>query len=222
MSRDPAWLPEAHEVCREFGINIMAWGPDMLTVEAKSAERARQIESQLAALGFKAIRDEDNTAAGLLSFSKNPQAVQAKIASFDISRRRWDEQIVPLIWAICSLLLIPGFTASNRRVSWLAVPVGLLTALMFFVDSARIWGWKLDLGANELRVRRYYRWHSIRWNEIRAVDSVASARRAEEVVLLRLNSGTAEKLGSFNCGFARNLRDRLRMEIGQRTPAAAS
>jgi hypothetical protein len=66
----------------------MGWGPDMLTVEAKSQDRAKEIASQLGQLGFKAIENEDNAYAGMLDLSKNPGEIQARIASFDISRRR--------------------------------------------------------------------------------------------------------------------------------------
>lgn len=81
--------------CRNAGIKIMAWGPNLLTVEAKSHDGAEQIASQLGQLGFKAIPDEDDAYAGMLSLSKNPSAIQTKIVSLDIARRRWVEQIEP-------------------------------------------------------------------------------------------------------------------------------
>jgi hypothetical protein len=48
---DPAWLPETRDLCRRLGITIMAWGPDMLTVEAKSAMRARENGNQSRVIG---------------------------------------------------------------------------------------------------------------------------------------------------------------------------
>jgi hypothetical protein len=39
----PPWLDEARNFCRSAGITIMGWGPNLLTVEAKSPERAEQI-----------------------------------------------------------------------------------------------------------------------------------------------------------------------------------
>ena len=59
--QEPAWLPEAQQFCRNSGIKIVGWGPDTLTVEAKSEDRAKEIASQLGQLGFKAIKNEDNT-----------------------------------------------------------------------------------------------------------------------------------------------------------------
>ena len=50
----------------------MARGSDMVVVEAKSEDRAQVIASQLGQLGFKAIKDEGDTYAGILSLSKNP------------------------------------------------------------------------------------------------------------------------------------------------------
>ena len=112
---NPAWLPEARELCRRSGINIMGWGPNMLTVEASSAERVREIAAQLGQLGFKAIEDQDDTDAGTLCLSKDADALQAKIASFPISRRRWDEQIEPVVWGIMATgLLYSAFSSSPR------------------------------------------------------------------------------------------------------------
>ena len=68
----PAWLQEATTFCRNSGIKIVAWGPDVLVVEAKSEDRAKEIASQLWQLGFKAINDEADAYAGLLSLSKKP------------------------------------------------------------------------------------------------------------------------------------------------------
>jgi hypothetical protein len=78
----PAWLDETRKFCGERGIKIMAWGPDMLTVEAKSPDRAKEIAAQLIQLGFKVIEDKDDAYPGMLSLSQNPEAIQAKIASF--------------------------------------------------------------------------------------------------------------------------------------------
>ena len=215
--QNPAWLQEAREFCRNAGIEILAWGPDMLTVEAKSEDRAKEIESQLGQLGFKVIKDEDDAYAGLLSLSKNPAAVQAKIASFDISRRRWNERIVPVIWALGTLFLVPSFSGSARRtLCWLCLPLGVLAAIMFFRDCARIWGWSLEMLPEGLRIRRYYRWSTIPWKQINGVESASAFGRDQEAVVLKLKSGASEGLGSFNFAFARNLRDRLRIEVAQR------
>src|SRR5215470_1763595 len=139
----PVWLDEVRQFCSRAGINIMGWGPDLLTVEAKSRERAQQIASQLATLGFKVVENEDSAYAGMLDLSRNPDAVQARIASFDISKRRWDEQIVPLLWALGALLLIPGISRSNSRYPWVTPSLGALSLFLFFWDGTRIWGWRL-------------------------------------------------------------------------------
>jgi hypothetical protein len=72
MSKDPDWLPQVREFCHDAGIKIMAWGPDTLVVEAKSTEIASQITHQLRQLGFKAVEDEADSHAGILTLSLKP------------------------------------------------------------------------------------------------------------------------------------------------------
>jgi hypothetical protein len=74
----PSWLLETSEFCRSAGIKIMAWGPDTVVVEAKSPVRAKEIASQLGQLGFKAVEDEDDAYAGMLSLFRNPATVHGK------------------------------------------------------------------------------------------------------------------------------------------------
>lgn len=214
----PTWLDEVRQFCRDAGIHIMGWGPDLLTVEAKSRDRAQQIASQRGQFGLKVVESEDNADAGMLDLSKNPAAVQAKIAAFDISKRRWDEQIVPLVWAVCSLLLIRGLLGdSGRYPRWVNLPLGFLSLFLFFWDGTRIWGWRLELLPDGLRVRRRFRWSTIPWGEISTI-ATAPRGRSQEAVLVHLASRRTERLGTFNCAFARNLRDRLRHELAQHQP----
>jgi len=213
---DPGWLPETRDQCRQLGITIMAWGPDMLTVEAKSVTRAKEIAAQLGPLGFKVIENEDDAYAGMLSLSKNPEAVRAQVAGHDVSRRRWDEQIEPLIWAACAIgFFIAGLNHSGRYPAWFALPAGAALALLFFWDAARIWGWRLEILPDALRVRRLFRWTMIPWNQIRKVESVPTGRNQERLIL-HLVSHSLLPLGTFGGGFARNLRDRLRQELARR------
>jgi hypothetical protein len=213
--KDPPWLQPTWEFCRNSGIKIVGWGPDMLTVEARSEERAEEIASQFGPLGFRIVKNDDDAYAGLLSLSRNPAAVEAKIASFAISRRPRDEQIEPLIWALGALLLLPCLaTNSGRYPHWMAFPLGALSLVLFFWDARRMWGWRLEMLPGALRVRRGFRWTTIPWDQIRNVKSMPRGR--QESVAVELASNHAERLGTFNCSFARNLRDRLRIEIAQR------
>ena len=68
----PPWLDQAREYCRRSGITIVAWGPQHLVVEAKSADRSREIADQLAPLGFTAMPNDDDAYAGLLDLSHDP------------------------------------------------------------------------------------------------------------------------------------------------------
>lgn len=72
MANDPDWLPQVREFCRNAKIKIMAWGPETLVVEAKSPELASQISNQLSQLGFKAVEDEADSYAGILTLSLTP------------------------------------------------------------------------------------------------------------------------------------------------------
>jgi hypothetical protein len=67
----PDWFGETCDFCRTAGIKIMAWGPETVVVEAKSSDRAKEIASQLARLGFKAVEDESDAYAGMLTLTKN-------------------------------------------------------------------------------------------------------------------------------------------------------
>jgi hypothetical protein len=220
----PAWLDHTRDFCHHVGIKIMAWGPNMLTVEAKSADRAAEIAKQLGQLGFKVVKYEDDEYAGLLSLSQDPDALQADIrqknASFDISRRHWQEQVEPLIWAVIALvLLLPGIPARNNAMpKWLLHLLGFLSLAAFFWDSARIWGWRLEVGPADLRIRRYFRWTAIPWNEIRGVESI-SAGRSQEALVLKLASRRPQRLGNFDVVYSRNVRDRLRRELAERIDA---
>jgi hypothetical protein len=72
MSKNPDWLPQVREFCRQHGIKIMAWGVDTLVVQAKSPEIASQISNQLRQLGFKPVEDEADNYAGILTLSLKP------------------------------------------------------------------------------------------------------------------------------------------------------
>lgn len=213
----PVWLDETRSFCKTAGIKIMGWGPDMLTVEAKSPERASQIASQLSQLGFHVVENRDNADAGLLDLSKNPGAVHAKIASFDISRR--DAQIQPLIWGACAVGFL-GFSRSAPYPLWFSLSLGAGMAVLFCWDAIRIWGWRIEVLPEGLHIRRRYQWTTIPWEQIKAVEShpAKSGRAAQESVALKLVSGPPQPLGTFGVAFGRNLRDRLRYELTQRHP----
>lgn len=215
----PSWLPQTRDFCRDAGITIVAWGPELLTVEAKTPERATEIAGQFAQLGFNVVPSKDNEDAGLLDLSKHPEAVRSKIAIFDSSRRSGEKQIEPLIWAVLSIALLlpsshlymPRYSARSR------LPFAIAMAVLFALDGIRIWGWAIELLPGGIHIRRYFRWSTIPWNEIREIESRQSSGRNQETVVVKLASGASERLGTFSFSFARNLRDRLRFEISQRT-----
>jgi hypothetical protein len=214
----PVWLDETRSFCEDNGIKIAGWGPDLLTVEAKSPELADKITSQLSQLGFSAMAHDGDAEAGLLDLSRNSEAVQNKIRNFDISRRLWSEQIEPALWAVCSaVLLASAFSRSTRYPPQLCILLGVVLALLFAWDALRIWTWRLDLLPEGLRIRRYNRWATIPWNQIRAIDSRPTKfGRNQQSVILTLRSRSPEQLGTFMDAFALNLRDRIRYELAQR------
>lgn len=211
----PPWLDETREFCKGANIKIVGWGPDLLTVEAKSPSRAQEIACQLGNLGFHVIENEYDSDAGLLDLSKNPLAVQAKIASIDISQMRWIERISPLVALALGFLLLVPRPSNTREPSLIALPLGVLLWALFFWQGARVWGWRLELTPESLRVRRYYRWTSIPWANIRTIEAGTTGRNGGFVVV-RLAPDSSMKLGRFDSAFAWSLRDRLRQELAQR------
>lgn len=217
----PAWLNETRDFCKTAGIKIVGWGPDMLTVEAKSPDRSSQIIAQLGQLGFRAVENEDSANAGWLDLSRNPEKIIAdqtqRIASLDVSRRRWIEQIEPLFFALGSLMLVPGlnFNRDMREPRILVILMGVVCVPLFFWDGARIWGWRLELLPGSLRIRRYYSWTAIPWEQISKVELVFVPRNQGSVTLT-LTSNSSLKLGKFGYAFAEGLRDRLRFELDKR------
>jgi hypothetical protein len=98
-----------------------------------SADKAKRISSKLASFGFKAIEDEDDAYAGLLTLSRDPEATCKKTDCYDITRR--PECIAPLVWASLSLVCLIG----SKRNSWLALLAVLLLAVF-------VWGGLSHLG----------------------------------------------------------------------------
>jgi hypothetical protein len=219
----PVWLDDARDLCRREGISVVGWGPNMLTVEAKSASRASEIANHLGQLGLKVVKNPDDEDAGLLDLSPDPNAVEQLLrqqtAAFDISRLRWSIQVEPLIFLLGSSLLIPKIATSDSRTpAWTAYCLGLICLVAFFWDAARIWGWRLELLPEGLRVRRYFRWATIPWDRIHSVESV-SAGRNREVLVLKLITHKSERLGKFDAFYVQNARDRLRQELADRAKA---
>lgn len=210
----PDWLDEARAFCRDNGIKIAAWGPDLLTVEANSPERVTDISSRLAQLGFHAIKNEEDSEAGLLSLSRNPEAIRDAIASFNISRRPLGERLVPLVFAALSAwVFILAFHAPRNRALNLLLAIAGAVGFAWYALTA--WTWRLELLPEGIHIRRYGRWATIPWEQIRAVNS-QSAGRARVAVTLKLDSRPPKKLGTFVDAFGINLRDRLRYELAQR------
>lgn len=220
---EPAWLDQTRDFCRRAGISVTAWGPNILTVEANSSERAKEIANQLGQLGFKVVKDKDDEDAGLLNLSLDPDAIEAavheRIMTFDISRRRWGELVEPVVWLAGSSLLIPGVRTTHTAGAY-AHFLGFICLMAFFWDAARMWGWRIELLPEELRVRRYFRWATIPWNQIRDIESV-SAGHTQEALVLKLVSRKSWRLGTFDVVYARNTRDRLRQEIAQHNAFAS-
>jgi hypothetical protein len=126
------------------------------------------------------------------------------------------EQILPLIYAVCSLLLIPQlYDKGGRDPYWLGFPIGLISLIMFFREATRIWGWKLELLPEGIHVRRNFRWTTIPWEQIHSIQDADAGGRTESVNV-KLLAHHSERLGTFNVAFARRLRDRLRTELSRR------
>lgn len=71
MSKPP-WLSGVREFCKKERIEIAGWGDNAIVVIAKSDEIAKHIAEQFASLGFTAVVDEADAAAGVLAMTRNP------------------------------------------------------------------------------------------------------------------------------------------------------
>jgi hypothetical protein len=209
---DPAWLPAAREFCRTTGINIMGWGPNLLTLEAKSPDRAREIASQLGQFGLKIVENEDDAYAGLLNLSPDPEEQKFQNRYGDFSRRPLIDLLTPALELTFSMLFFWVCAVESGSKSAKFAVMGSVLLLLFVWDGLRIWGWNLQIGAQELRVRRYFAWKAIPWTDIRSVEARAGGRY-QETVTLTLVSNKSLNLGRFGFLFARALRDHLRQQI---------
>jgi hypothetical protein len=216
----PEQLKEEREFCRREGIEVYGWGPDALTVKAESPDRAKQIALQLRPLGFEPLEDEDEASAGMLLLSRNPSATRSKKAqsqaSVNISQRPLTERVAPVLEAVLSVWCFWYSVAQPARKPALMASLGSLLLLIFLWDGSRLWGWKLAIFPEELRVRRYFQWSAIPWAQIHVVEVGPGWGRNQESVILTLASGATLRLGSFGYPFSRVLRDRLRTEIAER------
>jgi hypothetical protein len=122
---DRGCLPETRHLCRQLRITIMAWGPDRLTVEAKSAKRAKEIAVQLGHLGFKAIENDDDAWQACSACQKIQMRFErrSRLSTFHAAARmsRWNDGT--LIWAASAVgFLIFCLTHSGRYPPGLPCP----------------------------------------------------------------------------------------------------
>jgi membrane protein YdbS with pleckstrin-like domain len=218
--KTPAWLPEARKLCRGAGIEISGWGSDTLLVKVASADQADTVASQLQPLGFARIEDEDDTDSGLLLLSRNSQATRAQqlngLTNVDITRRPMIERTAPVLEASVSIWSFWVGSTKTQPASWFFTALASIILIIFLRDARRFWGWKLQISADELRVRRNFRWSAISWARIQAVDTISAGGRNQEAVTLTLTANAALSLGIFGYRFAHALRDRLRDEVTRR------
>src|ERR1700691_1504792 len=123
--------------------------------------------------GLSPIENENDAGAGLLLLSRHPAATRPDKSSVDISRRRWDAQLVPLLWGAGSLVSFRTGINSPTPSSWLFAAIGAVLLLFFVWDGSRIWGWRIEILSEGIRLRRRFRWTAIPWKDIRAVNVAA-------------------------------------------------
>jgi hypothetical protein len=218
----PDWLADVRKFCRDAGIAISGWGPDTLIVEARSPERARLISNRLRPLGLAPVASEDDAAAGLLLLSRNPSATRAKETgchSFaSLARRPRVERAAPMLEALFSIWLFWYGARRPPPTSWYFTGAASIALLVFLWDFSRTWGWCVQIGAQELRVRRYFWRREIPWAQLRGVEfgSVQSRGATRASVVLTLPANRTFRLGVFSAPYASALRDGLRKELAWR------
>jgi hypothetical protein len=187
----------------------------------QSRLRAFRVASQLEPLGFVPIEDHDDAESGLILFSRNPPDTRAKqrkrSTEVDRTRRPIIERIAPVLEASFSII---GFWVASKKAqpaSWFFATLALVILIISLRDGARFWGWKLQISAEELRVRRNFRWSSIAWMKIHEFECVSAGSRNQEAVILTLATNATLSLGIFSYPFARALGDRVRDAITHRS-----
>jgi hypothetical protein len=218
--REPTWLPEIRDLCRQGGIKIAGWGADTVSVYAESPDRVAQINAQFRPLGFEPIDDADDAAAGLLLLSRTPAETRAKqhriATGADISQRPLaDRAAVAIVAALSVWLWWFGFRQPPPKI-WIFTTLAALLALVTVREGRRLLGWRLDMSDAALRVRLDFQWHTIPWTDIKGVAMTGASVRQQEGVTLTLASGEAFALGWFSRHFARALCDQLGREITAR------
>jgi hypothetical protein len=109
----------------------------------------------------------------------------------DITTRPQIQRAGSVIELVFSILCF-GYGATLSK-PWVFVTRGTL----ILCDVARILGWKLEMTAEDLRVRRYFLWRSIPWTQIRAAEVGDTWGRGQKAVRLTLASQPVMSLGAF-------------------------
>jgi hypothetical protein len=138
------------------------------------------------------------------------------VSSVDISTRPRVQRVASVIELAFSVLCF-GYSMMSRK-PW--PPIALGTLLLW--DAVRILGWKLEITAENLRVRRYFLWRSIPWAQIRTVGVGDTWGRGQKAVRLTLASQPTLSLGAFDGPFALAVRDGLRAEISHQLAATTA
>jgi hypothetical protein len=220
-TQKPDWLPGVRKFCRDAGIAISGWGPDTLVVEAKSPELARVISNRLRPLGLAPVASEDDAAAGLLLLSRTATTrlnAAAAPSLADLARRPTVERLGPLLEAVFATWLFWYGARQPLRVSWYYSAGATIALIVFLWDFSRTWGWRVQFGGEDLRIRRYFLWRAIPWGQVRAVEfgTVRSRGAVRSSVVLKLAANRTFRLGVFAVPYAHALRDGLRRELASR------
>jgi hypothetical protein len=135
----------------------------------------------------------------------------AQIGAYvDISRRPRVERVGSVIALVFSILCVAYSIVSPKP--WPLIALGIL----LLWDAIRVLSWKLEMTPQEVRVRRYFVWRAIPWEQVRSVGLGDTWGRGQKAVRLGLTSQATMSLGAFGFSFATALCDGLRAEITQR------
>ena len=126
----------------------------------------------------------------------------------DISTRPRLDRVTSVVELVVLLILC---VARMPRTPWFYI-----LAILLLWDAIRVLSWALEITPQELRVRRYFLWRAIPWEEIRTVGLGDTWGRGQKAVRLGLASQPSLSLGAFSSAFATVVCDSLRAEITQR------
>jgi hypothetical protein len=215
---DQANLGMAAQACRRLGFEVVGSNP-FLVVSVRGKGSVHELKEAMRSFGLRALADEDDQEAGLLTFRLPAQGSnEASLPrGADALRKPRAERIglaVLLAFSMGVLIHVAGGDgargAPGSALPWICVLFFLVAAH----ECARTLRWRVEFAADRLRVWSLWRRFEIEYADIVSVRSEDSVLRSQECVVVEVRSGKRISIGIMGYQFARSVRDEVRRRAG--------